>query len=697
MTFQDFAVRKDNVVKNDKQGKTGISGRLKLYFAWPLVLCTILIAMNAAIYIIDADVAILVTLFIFVYALLAIAIYIFGKVGFKAELTRYALEVADTEAVMLNELEVPYAIVDEKGNIYWFNDAFYDISNSENVDKKSLLAIFPELENTLSSMEDEDVEEVVKKDDKEYRVVFRRCADEAIKAKQGSFQDGSISAFFYDITEINTLLRENYDNKMIMGLLYIDNYEEALESIDEVKRSLLSALVERKITKFMQSIDAVTRKLEKDKYIVIFKNKYLDQLKQDRFSILDEVKGVNIGNDMAVTISFGIGISMESYTQSYDFARAAIDMALGRGGDQVVLKEKNNISYFGGKSQRIGTNTRVKARVKAHALSELIEAKDNVLIMGHKNSDTDAIGAAIGVYRICRTFNKTAHIVINDISSSIAPTIERMKATSENGSELFVTGEKALTMVDKDTMLVVVDVNNSEFVECEELLNKVSTIVLLDHHRQGPTTIKNTVLSYIEEYASSSCELVAEILQYIDLDVKMTSTEAAAMYSGIMIDTNNFLVKTGARTFEAAAFLRRNGAEVTRIRKEFRTEMDEFKLKAKIASMAEIYRGAFAFATYTEGDNKDKNRVILGAKVANELMNISNVKASFVFTSCDNEVYISARSIDEVNVQLLMEKIGGGGHLSVAGAQPKGVTIEEAETMVKELLDSCIESGEISV
>jgi len=243
----------------------------------------------------------------------------------------------------------------------------------------------------------------------------------------------------------------------------------------------------------------------------------------------------------------------------------------------------------------------------------------------------------------------------------------------------------------------MVDVNNSEFVECEELLNKVSTIVLLDHHRQGPNTINNTVLSYIEEYASSSCELVAEILQYIDLDVKMTSTEAAAMYSGIMIDTNNFLVKTGARTFEAAAFLRRNGAEVTRIRKEFRTEMDEFKLKAKIASMAEIYRGAFAFATYTEGDNKDKNRVILGAKVANELMNISNVKASFVFTSCDNEVYISARSIDEVNVQLLMEKIGGGGHLSVAGAQPKGVTIEEAETMVKELLDSCIESGEISV
>lgn len=680
-------------MKIDKQGKQGISGRLKLYFIWPLLLCSILIAMNAAIYIIDSDVAMLISLFLVVYIIMAIFIYIFGKVGFKTEITRYAMEIADTEAEMLNEMEVPYAIVDEKGNIYWCNNAFYDISNSENVDRKSMLSVFPELENALSTIEDRDIEEVVKKDNKEYRVVLRRSMNNS----SGERRDIGISAFFYDITEINELLRESYDNKMIMGLLYIDNYEEALESIDEVKRSLLSALVERKITKFMQSIDAVTRKLEKDKYIVIFKNKYLESLKQDRFSILDEVKSVNIGNDMAVTLSFGIGISKDSYTQSYDFARAAIDMALGRGGDQVVIKEKNNISYFGGKSQKIGSNARVKARVKAHALSELIEAKDNVLIMGHKNSDTDAIGAAIGVYRICRTFNKTAHIVINNISSSIAPTIEKMKATSENGEELFVSGDKALTMVDKDTMLVVVDVNNSEFVECEELLNKVSTIVLLDHHRQGPNPINNPVLSYIEEYASSSCELVAEILQYIDLDVKMTSTEAAAMYSGIMIDTNNFLTKAGARTFEAAAFLRRNGADVTRIRKEFRTEMNEFKLKAKIASMAEIYRGAFAFARYTEGDNKDKNRVILGAKVANELMNISNVKASFVFTPCDNEIYISARSIDEVNVQTLMEKIGGGGHWSVTGAQPKGVTLEEAEVMIKDLLDSCIEAGDISV
>ena len=679
-------------MKVDKQNKQAVSNRLKFYFAWPMILSTVLIAMNAAIYMINADIAILISLFLMVYVVFAVFIYIFGKIGFKTEMVRYAMDIAKIEAARLNEMEVPYAVVDERGNIHWCNDAFYDIANSDNVDKKSILELFPEFSNELSSVEESDIEIIAKKDGKEYRVVFRRKTEAEEAEKQGDAWNGGISVFFYDITEINELKRENSENKMIMGLLYIDNYEEALESIDDVKRSLLSALVERKITKFMQSIDAVTRKLEKDKYIVIFKNKYLEKLKNDRFSILDEVKGVNIGNDMAVTLSFGIGISKESYTQSSDFARAAIDMALGRGGDQVVIKEKNNITYFGGKSQRTGTNTRVKARVKAHALSELIEAKDNVLIMGHKNSDTDAIGAAIGVYRICRTFNTTAHIVINDISSSIAPTIDKMKATSENGEELFVTGEQALGMVDKDTMLVVVDVNNPKFVECEELLYKVNTIVLLDHHRQGKDVINNTVLSYIEEYASSSCELVAEILQYIDLDVKMTSTEAAAMYSGIMIDTNNFLTKTGVRTFEAAAFLRRNGADVTKIRKAFRTEMDEFRLKSKIASSAEIYRDYFAFARNIEGDIKDKNRVILGAKVANELMGILNVKASFVFTPCEGEIYISARSIDEFNVQTLMESIGGGGHLSVAGAQPKNVTIEEAEQIVKDALDLVIDA-----
>lgn len=676
-----------------KFNKPNISTRLKIYFSWPLILGIILILMNLLIYMINSDSAIIMSLFLAFYLVVSVIIFLFGKVGFNSELIRFAIEFSEAEKTRLKELEIPYAVVDKKGNILWGNDAFFELASEDNVEKKSLLDIFSNLEKPLSSLDEQDIEAAVKEDDKEYRVVLRKSMSNGMSNSPQNTAN-FISVFFYDVTQVNELLKENYESRVIIALLYIDNYEEALESIDEVRRSLLIALVDRKITKFMQGIDAIARKIEKDKYIVVFKNKYLEKIKNDRFPLLDEVKAVNIGNDMSVTISIGLGVSEESYTKSYDYARAAIDMAMGRGGDQVVIKEKDNIAYFGGNSQRSEKTTRVKARVKAHALSELIEAKDNVLVMGHKMSDVDAVGAAIGVYRICKTFNTAAHVVINDITSSVAPIIDRMKKATEE-EDLFVTGEKALSMVDEDTMLVVVDVNRQSYVECEELLSRVNTIVLLDHHRQGSDVINNAVLSYIEPYASSSCEMVAEILQYIDAEVRITPVEADAMYSGIMIDTNNFLVKTGVRTFEAAAYLRRNGADVTRIRKAFRTQMDEFKSKAKIVSTADVYRGCFAFAECVE--SPAESPVILGAQVANELMDISNVKASFVFTLYNDKIYISARSIDELNVQVVMEKLGGGGHMSVAGAQLENVTVEEAERKVKDVIDSMINAGDITL
>lgn len=675
-----------------KTNKLNISTRFKIYFSWPLILTPVLILMNILIYMIDSESAVVVSIAIVFYFIVSTIIYLFGRIGLKSELTEFAMNFSNSEKEKLKELEIPYAIVDKTGSILWQNDAFFEIASEDNIERKSLLDIFPNFERLLSTLENQDKEELVRKGNREYRVVLRKTTKDSIDTFKNTRD--FISVFLYDVTEINELLAENYNNRMIIGLLYIDNYEEALETLDDVRRSLLSALVDRRITKFMQGIDAVARKLEKDKYIVIFKNKYLNNLKDNRFPLLDEVKGVNIGNDMSVTISIGLGVSTESYTKSYDYARAAIDMALGRGGDQVVIKEKDNIAYFGGKSQGAEKTTRVKARVKAHALSELIEAKDNVLIMGHKMSDVDAIGAAIGVYRICKTFNTKANIVINDITTSVAPIIERMKEDTGE-EELFITGDKAVSMVDEDTMLVVVDVNRRSYVECEELLNRVNTIVLLDHHRQGPDVINTAVLSYIEPFASSSCEMVAEVLQYIDADVKITQVEADAMYSGIMIDTNNFLVKTGVRTFEAAAFLRRNGANVTRIRKAFRTEMDEFKFKAKVVSTADVYRGCFAFAECVESDAESP--IILGAQVANELMDVSNIKASFVFTLYNNKVYVSARSIDELNVQVVMEKLGGGGHSSVAGAQFEDITVEEVEEKVKGVIDSMINAGDISL
>lgn len=684
-------------MKVNKDDRHNISNRLRLYFVWPIILSVFFVVVNLVVYMINIESGGVLSIFVGIYIIIAIIIYLFGNIGLKGELVNYAMGFSKAEKFRIKEMEIPYAVIDEAGGISWCNDAFFDIAQSNNIERKSITTVFPELKKAIDRVADlVDIEEFVKKDGREYRVTLRRMLDynERKKAMIGDRLGDSIAVFFYDITEINKLIKKNEDNQMILGLLYIDNYEEALESIDEVRRSLLSALVDRKITKYLQRIDAIIKKLEKDKYIVVFKKQYLEYLKSDKFSILDEIKEVNIGNDIAVTLSFGIGIIEESYQEAYNFSRMAIDMALGRGGDQIVIKAKDGIEYFGGKSQRAEKTTRVRARVKAHALSELIEAKDKVLIMGHKMSDVDAVGAAIGVYRICKTFNTKAHIVINDISTSVAQIIDRMNSSSED-KEIFVNGERAINLVDKDTMLIVVDVNRRSYVECEELLEKVDTIVLLDHHRQGADVISNAVLSYIEPYASSSCEMVAEILQYIDADVKVTQAEADAMYSGIMIDTNNFIVKTGVRTFEAAAYLRRNGADVTRIRKAFRTEMDEFKFKAKVVSTAEVYRGVFAFAECLE--NEAKSPTILGAQVANELMNISKVKASFVFTMYNKKLYISARSIDEVNVQLVMEKLGGGGHISVAGAQLENVTVPEAEKMVKTVLDKMIEDGDISM
>ena len=677
------------------KAERGITGSFRWYFRWPLLLSVLLICMNVAIYLIDTQSGIVMSFFVLVYVGIAIAIFIFRKGGFQRQLVRYATGFMKSQKTMLEELNLPYALLDLDGRLIWGNDAFLDVIHDERQAKGSITNVFPSVEKELFPSAEADAVLHTEFEERNYKIVLRRAMDEEMPEKAGEAVDPGmmVSMYLYDETEIVTLQRENQDQKMILGLLYIDNYEEALESIDEVRRSLLIALIDRKINKYMQSIDAIVRSLEKDKYIVIFQMRYLAQLQQTRFSLLDEVRAVNIGNEMAVTISLGLGISGTSYQQSYDYARAAIDLALGRGGDQVVIKEGEKIQYYGGKSQQVEKNTRVKARVKAHALRELLEAKERVMIMGHSMADVDSLGAAVGIYRISKMLGTRAHIVINEITTSVAPILNRFKHNPEYEEDLFVNSEQALQMVDKDTMLVVVDVNRPSYTECEELLKRVNTVVILDHHRQSGDTISTAVLSYIEPYASSACEMVAEILQYTGQDVKLRPLEADAMYSGIMVDTDNFLVKTGVRTFEAAAYLRRNGADITKIRKTFRAEMNEFKMKAKSISTSEVFLEHFALAEcHADGV---ESPTILGAQVANELMDISGIKASFVFTYYNEKVYISARSIDELNVQVVMEKLGGGGHMSVAGAQLKDVTIPQAMKIVKELLEQMKEEGEL--
>ena len=462
-----------------------------------------------------------------------------------------------------------------------------------------------------------------------------------------------------------------------------------------MRRSLVTALIDRKVNKYVASLDGLTKKIEKDKYMVILRKKSVALLRENKFDLLDDVKTVNIGNEMAVTISIGIGLDGLSYAQNYEFARNAIDLALGRGGDQAVIKTPDNTIYFGGKSQQVEKNTRVKARVKAQALREIISSKDQVLIMGHRLADADSFGAAVGIYRIARILDKKAHIVLNDVSTSIKPMVDLFMDHEDDEENMIIGSQQSLEYAGSGTVLVVVDVNKPSITECPELLRMCKSIVVLDHHRQGTEIIENATLSYVEAYASSTCEMVSEILQYIGESIRISPEEADCMYSGIMIDTNNFMSKTGVRTFEAAAFLRRNGADVTRVRKLFREDAIEYKAKADAVSQAEIYRNAFAISTCSSEDIQSPT--IVGAQAANELLNIRGVKASFILTEYQNQIFVSARSIDEINVQIIMERMGGGGHLNTAGCQLSGISISEGIGILKTTLDKMIEEGDLTI
>jgi len=534
--------------------------------------------------------------------------------------------------------------------------------------------------------------------DKSYMVLFEKIDINGLKGVENLL--GEIEAdvelaavYFFDQTLLKWYQKENYEQQLVSGLIYIDNYEEAMESVESVRRSLLEALIDRKITKYISAMDGIVRKIEKDKYFIVMKRKYLEMLQEEKFTLLNEVKNVNIGNEIAVTLSIGIGISPERYSIACEYARTAIDLALGRGGDQVVVKNGENILYYGGKSKQTAKPTKVKARVKALALRELLENNDKVIIMGHKIGDSDSFGAAVGIYRAAKAMGKKTHIVINEITSSMRPEIEGFVNDTEYEKNMFLNPEEAKGAVDDSTVVVVVDVNIPNRTECPEILNRCKNVVVIDHHRQTSDFIDNPVLSYIEPYASSASELVAEILQYIGDNVKMRPIEADAMYAGIIVDTNNFMDKAGVRTFEAAAFLRRNGADVTRVRKMLRGRMDEHKAKAEVIHKAEVFESGFVISEYS-GDSVE-SPTIVAAKAANELLNIDGMKASFVLTMFNDMVYISARSIDEVNVQVIMEKLGGGGHMTIAGAQLSGVSLEEGKIQLKETIKSMITEGDL--
>ncbi len=673
-----------------------VKGQLKAYLSWPLLLSLFFVFGNIAVAVVSNTGAFVMFPFTAAYIAMAGWIYLYRRKRVLGGLIEFSAEYAWIQKQLLAEMEVPYGLTDEEGRILWANDAMKEILKEKKALRKSLPSLFPEVTKTeLSAAEESHVHTVY--GDRKFRMDIRPVYVSEAEEDENAIVDGNqkmVAIYLFDETEILQYRQEITDEKMVAGLIYLDNYEEALESVEEVRRSLLTALIDRKINKYIGSMDGVVKKTEKDKYFFMIKQKHMEEIQEERFSILEDVKSVNIGNEMAVTLSIGIGMNGESYNQNYEYARISIDMALGRGGDQAVVKDGGKIKYYGGKSQQLEKATRVKARVKAHALRELMETKDRLLIMGHKLGDIDSFGASIGIFRIATSLNKKSHIVINEVTTSVQPMMDRFLENPEYPEDLFLNGAQAAELVDANTMLVVVDVNRPSITDAPELLHMVKTIVVMDHHRQSSEIIQNAVLSYVEPYASSACEMAAEVLQYIADDIKIKPAEADAMYAGIVIDTLNFTNQTGVRTFEAAAYLRRNGADVTRVRKLFRDNMAEYKARASAITSAEVYRESFSIGICpSEGL---QSPTIVGAQAANELLDIKGIKASVVLTEYHGKIYMSARSIDEVNVQVMMEQLGGGGHRTVAGAQLEGVTIEEAKKRIKDVINSMLEKGDIS-
>lgn len=683
---------------NNKQTKSfKPSGRLNSIFLWPVGLGILLVLLDILLCFVSSVAASIVAVFIVIYAFVCAMMICYFRPRIIKEIVEFSFNYSQVQRQLLYELSIPYCLLDNKGNILWMNASMQASINRKNDLNKNISTIIPELSaNVFRNFE--DFKEIrVAFNDRDYRVEMKRISADIIT--QGvnilakDYNSSLVAMYMFDETDINQYIQKIRDERFVVGLVYIDNYEDALESVDDVRRSLFVGLVDKRVNKYFSAGAAIIRKLEKDKYLVVFRYKFLEKLLADKFSLVEDIKSVKVGNEKTLTLSIAIGTGAADYARNYDIAKAAMDLALGRGGDQAVIKDGEKIYYYGGKSQQMEKNTRVKVRVKAHALRQILEANDNVLIMGHNLPDIDSFGSALGIYIIAKKFGKEAHIVFGEISSSVRPFMNRFIDKEEYPDDMFIKKEEAENYLTASTVVIVVDVNRPQRTECPQLLDKCKTIIVFDHHRRSSDTITGAVLSYVDPYASSACEMVTEMIQYVDDGIKLKAFEADALYAGISIDTDGFNSKSGPRTFEAAAFLRRHGADVTRVRKMLRNDMNEYKAIASAVSKSEVYKSAFAITVF-DGEGLE-SPTIGGAKAANQLLDISGIKASFVITQYEDKLYISARSIDEVNVQLVMEKLGGGGHMSIAGAQLTNCTIQQAVNTIKLTLDNMLAEGEI--
>lgn len=602
------------------------------------------------------------------------------------ELLSEDFETAAKHAIF--NMPFPLVIIDEKGSITWYNTPFLDMIIEEDILNVRIYDLIPgfNIEELLKKEENEPKK--IEYDDKSY-LVYPNFVD---SKKTASTSSKLIILYWVDYTVYFDLERQYNDERTIVSLIYIDNYDDVKNNTPDINRPLLIAEIDKMINEyFVSQYNGLVRKYENDKYVILIEHDDLEKIQEKKFDILDDIRELNIGNTLPITLSIGVSATGQDLNESHNNAKAAIDIALGRGGDQAVLNKEGAYEFYGGKSKALEKRNKVRARVIGHALRQLIDQADNIFVMGHKNPDMDSIGSAIGVIRGVKNRGKNGYIILNGENPSITNICDKMRAEQPELSDLLIITEKAKDLVSSNSLMIMVDNHKPSFTEAPELLDLVTKIVVIDHHRRGAEFVIDPVLTYLEPYASSTSELVTEILSYMSDNINLTKFEAEALLSGITVDTNKFSFQTGVRTFEAASILKRAGADTTSVRQLFRDDYDTFLYKAEVISSSKIVFDNIAIGRL---ERDIENGLLIAAQSSNELLDIKGVEASFVLTYSNDRIHISGRSLGRVSVQIIMEKLGGGGHLSSAGTQIMGVSMDQAEEMLIDTIDKYFREGE---
>ena len=631
---------------------------------------------------------------IFMFALIMGYTY-FANNKRKSEISQHLQDLTlNVNAAAKNSLihsPFPLIILETDGNIIWRSTRYV----SEFANEDMSLYIGELLDNINKKIEiqkdepDKSIKEEIRIGNNDYKVLGEFIKSGTMNKKKQSDKYMMI-LYFIDETEENKLKKEYENSKNCVGIVMIDNYEETMLQIDAEERPQVIAEMEKSIYEWANRIDGILIKADRDRFVYIFDYKYLDRIKEDKFSILDTIKDITINNKVQVTLSIAISNDGETNKEKYKTAQAAMDVILGRGGDQAAIRENEKYQFFGGRTTEFEKRTKVKARIVAHALEELIKESEQVMIMGHKNPDIDAVGSALGIYRLARSLEKRANIVATTEGLALRELMQSL-SEDEEYKDVIINKEVADNKITPETLLIVVDTNKSTYVEMPELLEKTNKIAIIDHHRRSTDFIKESILTFHEVYASSAAELVTEVLQYTEAQPKLTTLEAEALYAGIMMDTKNFTFKTGVRTFEAAAYLRKYGIDIIKVKKWFQTDLETYKKIMNIIEKTEIYKDVIGISTY---ESEDASAGLVCAKAADELLTIGNITTSFVIGTTENGISISGRSVGEINVQIILEKMGGGGHSTVAGVQIQGKTIYEVKQELLQRIDEYFEETE---